>query len=292
MPSRVTPWVFTCVKDKATCSTQAVGVGRRWHHIINGVCRGCYCGPVDSSSTPPTRHHQSINPSIFQSFCPPIHLSIHPSVHPSISQSVCLSTRLSILPSISSIHTPLCPSIHPSIHPRVCPSIHAPYVNPSIHLSPHPPPIHLSIHPSINESIHPSVHHPSIYASVEQGGRLTRGGGCHLHPDGAEDVPELAGGDGAAEGRRHGQRHGHRALSLPERHHGAEVLVAERQQRAVVDGGPQVPRHVVRLLERHLRSAKRRRGAVDEPWKGDNCEGSLKCSSTFSGTDPIRIKWR
>ena len=39
-----------------------------------------------------------------------------------------------------------------------------------------------------------------------------------------------------------------------QRHHLAQVLVLERQQRAPVDGRPQVPCHIVCLLECHLHS--------------------------------------
>ena len=48
------------------------------------------------------------------------------------------------------------------------------------------------------------------------------------------------------------QREGDGGVHSAQRHHVAEVLVLERQQRAAVDGRPQVPPRVVRRLERHL----------------------------------------
>ena len=54
------------------------------------------------------------------------------------------------------------------------------------------------------------------------------------------------------QGRRQGDGEGDGPAGAPQGHHVAQVLVLEWQQRAPVDGGPQVPGHVVRLLEGHL----------------------------------------
>ena len=58
--------------------------------------------------------------------------------------------------------------------------------------------------------------------------------------------------EGLLQGRREGDGEGDGPAGAPQGHHVAQVLVLERQQRAPVDGGPQIPGHVVRLLEGYL----------------------------------------
>ena len=98
--------------------------------------------------------------------------------------------------------------------------------------------------------------HPVTMSCILSGLQLRSGpqfrSGKHRSGQSLDDADLQTIGQLGGDGQR--QRYG--AVDGAQRHHVAQVLVLERQQRAAVDGGPHVPCHVVRLLECHLQEAQ------------------------------------